>query len=116
MLNETLCNPLAASHVESMVGATKAGQSVILNCWPRMVFHRGSVLKGLTFGWVAIDGREGQDVDGLREEMKEAVQMLKCVVEKEVEWDEEVRVLVEAEPRLQGLFDVRAGGVKQTGV
>jgi hypothetical protein len=70
-----------------------------------MAYHRGEVLKGLTFGWVRVYGRDGEDVERLRSEMREAMEMLKCVVEGEVDWEEEVGVLVEAEPRIKALLE-----------
>ena len=113
MLSETLCHPLANAHPSLLLAATKAMQTVILNGWPRMVVHRGEVLKGLTFCWVKMEGEQSDTAVGLKVEMREAVAMLWAAVEKEVDFDADCETLVEAEPRLQGLFTGERGRRQQ---
>lgn len=106
MISETLSHPLLATdaQIETLISATQALQAVILNGWPRMVVHRGEVLKGLMFCWVKVRDVEGDEVEGLKREMREAVKMLKVAVSKEVDFDSECRTLVDAEPRVGDLL------------
>ncbi|KAF2482960.1 hypothetical protein BDY17DRAFT_138728 [Neohortaea acidophila] len=107
ILTETLSYPLGDARVETLLSATRALQAVILNAWPRMVVHRGEVLKGLAFCWINIKESEGEGVEELRRELKEAVGMLRAAVGEEVDFEHDARTLLEAEPGLEGLLVAR---------
>ena len=105
IITETLSHPLAVDvGAEMLFSATKALQVVILNGWPRMVVYRGEVLKGLTFCWLKVGEEQSADVRELRREMRETVRMLKVAVGKEVDFENDCKMLVETEPRLRGLL------------
>lgn len=104
MLTETLSHPLADARVETLISATKALQSVILNGWPRMAVHRGEVLKGLAFCWLTVQEGQGEELARLKVEMRQTVEMLKAAVRKEVDFDSDCEMLMEAEPKLRVLF------------
>ena len=47
---------------------------------------------------------EGEDVDKLRAEMKEAIKMLRYAVRDEVDFEQDCEMLIEAEPRVRELL------------
>ena len=104
IITETLSHPLADAKIYTLLQATKALQAVILNGWPRMLGYRGEVLKGLTIAWLTVDGVEGDEVVVLRKEMKEAISMLRYALRNEVDFDEEVKQLVVANPKVENLL------------
>ena len=104
MLTETLSHPLADAQVKTLLSATNALQAVILNGWPRMVVHRGEVLKGLTLCWIKMAGKEGNEVERLRIEMKEAVNMLRSAVSNEVNFEKDCETLIDAQSKVRGLL------------
>ena len=114
MLNATLCDALLAEAREmgTLRGATRAMQAVVLNAWPRMGVQRGEVLRGVVGCWVGVLGLDGEsDVQELRRELRECVAMLGAAVGsaeaggETVDFKADCSVLVEAEPRLEGLFE-----------
>ena len=106
MLTETLSHPL----VDTQAAATllnksiMAMQAVLLNAWPRMAEHRGEVLKGVALCWLKVVDDGGDWAEGLREDMKETVRMLAVAIGEEIDFAADCRMLVETEPRLEGLF------------
>lgn len=64
-------------------------------------------MKGLTFCWINIRDSEGEAVEELRRELKEAVDMLRAAVGNEVDIEDDTRTLLEAEPGLEGLLAAR---------
>lgn len=63
------------------------------------------MLKGVCLCWVQIQGLEGEAE--LRRRLRETVELLEVVVKVDevVKWEEECRMLVEADGRLEGLFE-----------
>jgi tRNA nucleotidyltransferase (CCA-adding enzyme) len=104
VITETLSHPLADAQIYTLLQTTKALQAIILNGWPRMLGYRGEVLKGLTMAWLTVDGMEGAEGVMLRNEMKETVVMLKCALGDDVDFDEEARLLVEANSKVEDLL------------
>jgi tRNA nucleotidyltransferase (CCA-adding enzyme) len=107
ILTETLSHPLGSAQMDSLVAATRALQAVILVCWPRMDEHRGEVLRALTFCWVNTIGSseiEGESMQVLTKELREAITMLKCALGTAVDWEKERAMIIEADPSLEGLF------------
>ncbi|KAI5363243.1 putative Poly A polymerase, head domain, Tti2 family, Nucleotidyltransferase superfamily [Septoria linicola] len=102
MLSEALSSPLGTATVPMLVSATEALQAVIENAWPRMLVYRGEVLKGVTMCWIKIEDVKG--TEELRGKLRETVRMLGDAVEGECEFEEEMRVLVGADGRLEGLL------------
>lgn len=104
MLSEVLGNPFGHAHPPALLAATKSLQSVILNGWPRMVFNRGEVLKGVTLCWIHIQDEQLDGLEDVRKELKRTVLMLKDAVGLECDVPTDFKALVEADPRLEGLF------------
>lgn len=102
LLNDVLSHPQAfAPALETAVAAL---QAVIRNCWPRISVWRAEVLKGVCLCWVPIQGLEGEAE--LRRRLRETVELLEVAVKVDegMKWEEECRMLVEADGRLEGLF------------
>jgi len=110
LLVAVLIDPLGPACPDLLLAATKAMQAVVVNGWPRIGFWRGETLKGLTVCWlyVAEEGEENEEFAVLKKELRIVAQMLKAVLEREegVEWDVEVRKLIDADLRLEGLFEI----------
>lgn len=107
VLTETLAHPLtnATQQNDMLISATVALQSVVLNGWPRMLEHKGEVLKGVTLCWLKlIESSEAQSTEILRSELKETVAMLKAAVGDKADLAAEFRDLVEADRRLEDLL------------
>ncbi|KAF2238931.1 poly A polymerase C-terminal region-like protein [Viridothelium virens] len=106
LITETLSNPFGAAYPPLLIVATKALQTVILNCWPRMAFWRGEVLKGVTICWLRIaeENRSDAQLTAVEKELQKTVQMLAAAVEQDIEIDSEFQQLVAADERLERLF------------
>jgi tRNA nucleotidyltransferase/poly(A) polymerase len=104
ILTETLSHPLAEAQIDTLISAAKALRALILNGWPRMVRYRSEVLKGLTLAWLSIKSVQGGEVEVLRSEMRDTVTVLKYAVKREVDFDAELELLVEADPGVKGLL------------
>lgn len=103
MLSEALSNPTGSATVPMLLSATNALQAVIRNAWPRMENYRGEALKGLCMCWIKIMELE-EGVDELKNKLKETVKMPGLALGKEIAYETERKVLVEADPRLSGLL------------
>ncbi|KAK1062653.1 CCA tRNA nucleotidyltransferase, mitochondrial [Friedmanniomyces endolithicus] len=110
ILTATLTDPHgeAAARVPVLRAGMQALRAVALNAWPRITEWRGEVLRGLTLCWLRTEGVEdGEEVEGLREEMREVVELMRVVVGEQVGFEGECAVLVAADGRLGGLLEVR---------
>ncbi|KAK0253258.1 hypothetical protein B0A54_11380 [Friedmanniomyces endolithicus] len=110
ILTATLADPRgeAAERVPTLRAGVQALRTVVLNCWPRIAEWRGEVLKGLALGWLRVDGVEsGEEVEGLRGEMREVAGLLRVVVGEQVGFEGECAVLIAADGRLEGLLEIR---------
>ncbi|KAI7502971.1 poly A polymerase C-terminal region-like protein [Hortaea werneckii] len=105
MLNSILSPSLIAMPPETLCSATKAVQAVIVNGWPRMSEHRGEVLKGITLCWINVEGMSDDATEELKRELKTAVQLLRAALKGQAAFDEETKVLMDADARLKGLFE-----------
>lgn len=106
VLSVVLGHPFGQAYPPTLLAATHALQSVILNGWPRMAYNKGEVLKGLTLCWIHIRDEHSEDVDGLRKELRRTVLMLKDAVGSEVDIKADFAVLMDADRRLDLLLRV----------
>ena len=79
---------------------------MIINAWPRIAYHRGEVLRGLTICWCRI-----QEEDSLSEELREVeesvrrtLRLLTNVLRRDVDVEEEYRILIDGNDRLADLL------------
>ncbi|KAL9096934.1 MAG: hypothetical protein Q9165_000898 [Trypethelium subeluteriae] len=107
LITEILSNPFGAAYPPLLIVAAKTLQTVILNCWPRMAFWRGEILKGMTICWLRIAEEDRSDAQlvSVEEELQKTVQMLAAAVDQEVEIDGDFQQLIAADERLERLFE-----------
>ncbi|EME40462.1 hypothetical protein DOTSEDRAFT_46837 [Dothistroma septosporum NZE10] len=106
MMTETLSHRLAVSDLNMLESAVGPLQALIRNAWPRMVVHRGEVLKGLCLCWLNLADQE-HNRDGaqaLRTKLQRTVEILTAAVEKECDIKSDFAALVRADGRLGDLF------------
>lgn len=105
MLSTVLSNPFGHAHPSSLLAATNALQSVILNGWPRMAVNKGEVLRGITLCWLHIHGEQSGELEAVRKELRKTVLMLKDAVGPDHGLQIDFRALSDADPRLADLFE-----------
>ena len=106
MLTETLSHPLSTAKMPMLSSAVEALQSVILNGWPRIVEHRGEVLKGLTLCWLKLEGPIEGDATALRQQLQETVQLLNAAIGDRCDFSADCVVLTGADGRLKTLLQI----------
>ncbi|KAI7649796.1 hypothetical protein KC322_g19022, partial [Hortaea werneckii] len=104
MLNSILSPSFIAMPPETLYSATKAVQAVIVNGWPRMSEHRGEVLKGITMCWINVEGMSDDATEELKRGLKTAIEILRAALKDQADFDEETKVLMDADTRLKCLF------------
>jgi hypothetical protein len=109
MLSKLLEDPLGPAYPPLLLVAIKALRAVIRNAWPRIPIWRAEILKGICGCWLNMSDETGSGLDDVRAECLEAVAMLDAIMktndEVAVEWNEDIEALVEAEDRLDSLFE-----------
>lgn len=103
MLADILSNPFGQAYPPTLLAGTKAIQCLVLNGWPRMIVNRGEVLRGITRCWIQVHEIESEDIAEIRKELIIAVRMLGDAVMADCDFQAELRELVKADPRLEGL-------------
>jgi tRNA nucleotidyltransferase (CCA-adding enzyme) len=111
LLSSVLQEPFVLVHKPLVRATLEAVQSVLLNAWPRVPGHRGSIMLGVTMSWgrcLEQQEKEEEGVEDVMNSVKGTVGMLDAVMlaseEAEV-WAGEKRELVEAAEGYGGLFD-----------
>ena len=107
LITSVLSNPFGPAYPPLFLAATRALQTVALNCWPRMSFWRGEVLKGMTLCWLRIaeEDRSDQQLMTVEKELQKTAQILAAAVRQEVDIDSDFQQLSVADDRLKGLFE-----------
>lgn len=107
LITNVLSNPFGPAYPPLLIAAAKALQTLMLNCWPRMSFWRGEVLKGITLCWlrIAAENQSSRQLATVKEELRKTVQILAAAVKPEVDIGGELRHLEDADERLKGLFE-----------
>ncbi|KAI9667504.1 MAG: CCA tRNA nucleotidyltransferase, mitochondrial [Bathelium mastoideum] len=110
LITSALSNPLGPAYPPLLTAATKALQTVMLNCWPRMAFWRGEILKGLTICWLRLAQEDtlNQELQIAKEELQKTAQILAAAVRQEVDIDADFQQLTLADQRLETLFEIAA--------
>ena len=83
-------------------------QTIIVIDWPRIAHHRGEILKGLAMCWCRIGNEEtqSQELNAVRENVEEAVQLLKYAVTLDSKLVDEYQTLIDSDSRLRDLLVV----------
>lgn len=100
--------PFATAYPPLLQASVKALQTIIVADWPRIAHHRGEILKGVTICWCRIGDEEAQsqELKEVRESIKQAVQLLTCVVTGVNKVEEEYQNLIDSDSRIQDLLTV----------
>lgn len=98
-----LADPFGPSCPALLSTAATTSKVIIVNSWPRMAFHRGEVLKGLTVCWINLS-KEDSDHADTKASLKEAAVLLQTALQNEVDIDKEFKELIATEKTLEGLF------------
>ncbi|USP78889.1 uncharacterized protein yc1106_06163 [Curvularia clavata] len=114
LLSAILQEPFALSHHKLVGSALEALQSVMLNAWPRIPGHRGSIMMGLCLLWSRWLEEEkkcgSEQVAQVKMQVQETVAMLDAVMQRVDEagmaetWKTEKQDLVAAEPGCEEMF------------
>ena len=86
--------------------AVQAISAVIVNDWPRAAYHRGEILEGLTVCWCRIREEEAlsTQLEMVKESIRRTVTTLTAALKESVDVEEEYKMLVDSDGRLQGLL------------
>ena len=90
-----------------MISAISSLSTLILNCWPRVPFYRGEILKGICVLWLRIQEEEdsNEGLGAVKDQIRKLLSLVKATVESAgIDWMEESAVLVAAKPELKSLF------------
>ncbi|KAF8243493.1 hypothetical protein K440DRAFT_637271 [Wilcoxina mikolae CBS 423.85] len=116
-LAEILANPFGDTFPPLLVEAAKTLKVVVRTCWPRMREYVAEVMRGVAMCWGRIyDEEEDKELEGLRGNLREVVEVLRAVVENEdggkERWKQLEQGVIEVdETAFAGLFEqVEDGG------
>ena len=106
LLSGTLANPFATAYPPLLQVSIKAIQVVIINDWPRITYHRGQILRGLTICWcrIADEGNISKELQNVRGSLKKTLRLLTSASSREVNVTQEYRTLISIDDRLQDLL------------
>lgn len=108
LLSANLTAPFATAYSPLLEASIKAFQVAMVNDWPRITYHRGEILRGLTICWCRIKDEETR-TEGLREieeSIRRFVRLLTLLVKKDVDVAAEYQILVDSNYRLRDLLIV----------
>ncbi|KAH0547627.1 hypothetical protein FGG08_000116 [Glutinoglossum americanum] len=106
LLSDVLSEPFGTAHPPLLIATIQTMQTIILTDWPRMPVHRAEVLRGLTFCWLRLveDGPKVPSFYDLKQELRDAVKLLKAAVRNEVDIDADIKLILQSDGRLAELL------------
>ncbi|KAF2432658.1 tRNA nucleotidyltransferase [Tothia fuscella] len=108
LLSNILADPLGPAYPPLLLTAAKGMESVILNGWPRIGRWRAEIYRGICICWIRLaeDGGGIEGVEDVEMQLRVVASVLREAVEGDVDvnWTEDVQVLVGADERLQDLL------------
>lgn len=114
LLSTILQEPFALSHVSVLLATLHALQSILLNAWPRIPRHRGTILMGLCLLWARCLEERGRgggpSVVEVQGQIKESVGMLDAIMQANEEedlketWEKEKTEMAQSAPGFSELF------------
>lgn len=104
LLIDNLCNPFITAHMPLLVASVKALQTVILNCWPRVPYYKGEVLRGISVCWVRLvdDDRE-LDSGEAKTALQGTLKMLRAILVDDQDALDDIERVLRCDSRLLGL-------------
>lgn len=108
LLTGILAAPFATAYPPLLQASVKAVQTIIIADWPRIAYHRGEILKGVTICWCRIADIEApsQELKEVRVSIAQTVQLLTCVLTGNVKVLQEYQILIDSDSRLRDLLVV----------
>ena len=103
---DNICNPFITAAPALVAASGRALQTIILNCWPRILPYAGEILKGVTVCWCRISEEPGQDVfDEATAVLRDLLDLLKATLATNEAMLKDVATVLESDERLQDLVD-----------
>ena len=119
IISTILTDPFGASEPSLLLAGLRCLQSLILNAWPRVreEGYRIEIVKALVVSWrtVAEEGKEGEGLDEVKNEIKNMGRLLVKAVGGEVDMREELRPLFEVDESAGEVFGVDFSQESKTG-
>jgi len=108
LLAANLADPFATAYPPLLQASVKSIRAIIVTAWPRVAYHRGDILQGLTICWCRIEEQEteSEELRIIKEDVKDTVRLLTVVLEMDVNVAEDYRQLIDSDNRLQGLLAI----------
>jgi len=108
-LSEILQNPFVLAKPDLALVTLRGLKSVIENAWPRIGEHRALVMLGVVRAWWrCCEEKNGQDINNVKEGLREIVGMLDAVLAvddtKKEEWEKEKQDIIRASKKMEELF------------
>ena len=106
LLTDILVAPFATAYPPLLQASIKAITTIIVVCWPRIAYHRGEILKGLTICWCRVVDEKAQspELKEVQESIEQAVQLLTCITTRNVDIVKENQALIDSDSRLRVLL------------
>ena len=107
MLTSAMTDPFLAQHCQSLLAASKALRSTIVNCWPRALDrHAAEILRGIVVCWLN-SSEDRQKVEG--QGLAETLRTIAGLVSKSHDASNgrslsDLSLIIEDEPELRALF------------
>jgi hypothetical protein len=115
LLSAVLQEPFALSHKPLLLAALKALQSVLLNAWPRLHAHRGTIMMGICLLWSRCleeqKKADSEEVKHVLYQVQESVAMLDAAMQATESdglaeaWEKEKQDVLQASPEFEKLFE-----------
>ena len=101
-----MATPFATAYPPLLQAAVNAIEVILTIDWPRISYHRGEILKGLTMCWCRIKDQDqvSKELRKVQESIEGAVRLLTHVLGNDVDVKNEYKVLIDGEMRLRGLL------------
>lgn len=101
-----LTAPFATAYPPLLQAALHAIETIILVDWPRIAYHRGEILRGLTVCWCKVDEEKSQaaDLEEVQVKIRHCVNLLTVVLKRDVAVELDYKTLIESDNRLERLL------------
>ena len=107
LLTSILTSPFSTAYPPLLISTISSLSTLILNCWPRVPFYRGEILKGICVLWLRIQKEEdsNEGLGAIKDQIRKLLSLVKVTVESAgIDWMEESAMLMAAQPELKYLF------------
>ncbi|KAI9730413.1 MAG: hypothetical protein M1834_005923 [Cirrosporium novae-zelandiae] len=106
LLSDILAAPFATAYPPLLLTTAKTLKTIILNDWPRITFHEGELLRGLTVCWCKLkeDNMDDKDRQKAQEDIKGTVALLINATGGHERFQSIRDTLINEDDRLKDLF------------